>query len=236
VKRKEKSNSRMTVIGKIESFVKLEPAPPAFANYLTSLRVFDDMEERNQKAISDFYFYVKTQLFWVARLGNADESSPPKGWRPPRHLTPATREKLKSISDRLSKLIDMVDSEGGSSRDLLLNAQSKLKEFRVQPPPRKVGLYTGQYYLWLCDCAWLVRPPAVAYAFFVLLRKHGRPPLTKRQVYERIGCLQQSLFGVNIETDSIRKMVSLFSSDECAGRIKRFLMKVEKLPPFKRTK
>src|ERR1019366_4686409 len=120
----------MIVIGKIESSVKLEPAPPAFANYLSSLRMFDDLEERGQKAISDFYFYVKMQLLCVARLDNANESSSPKGWRPPRHLTPATREKAKSISDRLSKLIDMVDSEGVSRRDLLLDAQSKLKEFR----------------------------------------------------------------------------------------------------------
>jgi hypothetical protein len=235
VKHKQKIKVRVTVIERIKSFVKLEPAPPEFAKNLSSLRVFDDLEARGPKAISDFYFYVKMQLFWVARLDDPPEPYSPKGWRPPRHLTPATREKLKSISDRLSKLIDMPDSEGVRGKDLLLDAQSKLKQFREQPPPRKVGLYTGKFYLWLCDCGWLVRPPAVAYAFFVLLRKYGGPRLSKRQAYKRIGCLHENLFGINIETDSIRKMVSRFSSDKDSGRVKRFLMKVEKLPPFNGT-
>jgi hypothetical protein len=234
-KRKPRGNVKETLIGRIQSLARLEPAFPEVTNYLRSEGIFDDLEEKGQKAISDFYLYIRMQLCWVEEFDLAAKSHSHKPHLG--HPTPAIREKLKSISRRLAEAIDMASSQGLRGQQLLLDAQSKLKQLREQPPPIAERVrYTGDEYLYWCDCAWSVRRPAVAYAFFVLLRRYSKPRLSKRKAYERIGRLQKSLFGVNLATDSIKKMISLFSSDRNAGRMRRFLTKVEMLPPFKRTK
>lgn len=212
-------------------FEGLEPAPPEVAKCLNWVCGFDNLKETGQKAICDFYFFIAWHLSSAKDFDTASKSSSPPEWFP-RPLSPAMREKLRSIRNRLSNLIRMAERVKG--KDLLVAAQSKLQQFQEQPPPATLRPYTGKIYLQRHKLDWLVRPPAVAYGFFILLRRHST--LNKQQAYERIARLHKSLFGINVETDSIKKMISRFNSDARYRRMNRFLVKVESLPPVEGTK
>lgn len=222
--------------GGIKPLVKLGPAPPWLTKYLKSQGVLDGLDERGRRALTVFYCHVVAQLQLSKRFDDACASSSPT-WVPHPPPTPAMREKLKSISRKISKVLEMANFAGVGDKDLLSDAQAKVKQFQEQRPLIKAGLYTGERYLRSCGEDWLAHRPAVAFAFFVLLHEHGRPRLTKPLAYERVGRLHKDVFGISVGTDAIRQMVSRFGSDEAeAWRIRKFLMKIEKLPPFNRTK
>jgi hypothetical protein len=208
----------------------IEPAPPEVEKYLNLLGVLDGIKKKGRKAISDFYFHAGMQLGWAADFDEGGDEAPSKDFRP---LNPAMREKVKSISKRLTRLIDMAVSDDLKGIDLLLGAQSALEKFRKQFVKRKPGRLTGKDYLrrW----GWYVRPPTAAFAFFVLLRRYSKPTLTKRRAYERIRYLHADLFKLNVGADSVEKQISRFVRFEDSQRIRRFVTVIEKLPPFRET-
>jgi hypothetical protein len=208
---------RLMVIGVPEFATNFESAPPWVERGLRSSGVLDDIRRKGRKSISDFYFYVSNQLMWVAEFDGATTDS--MSWRP---LAPAMRERLRSIRQRLSAFTDIAISGGYEGSSLLLDAQSSLEKFGRQLPRRSAKRLTGGEYL--RDWGWFARPPTVAFAFFVLLRSYSNPPLTKSQAYKRIRYLLAVLCKLNLEIDSVKRM------------IRRFLGVIEKLPPpFTRT-
>jgi len=216
--------------GGIPSAIKLEPAPRVVGTYLRSEGLLAGLNVEGQKAVCDFYFFIRAQLLYAETLDAGSVSS--VNWDPP---SPALRQKLHWMTKRLAKLTDAARSERLRGTDLLVQAQENLAQFQKQLARKKVRRVTGKIYL--SQGGWMARPPAVAYALFDLLRRHSTPSLTKREIYERISHTLSELLGLNLGPDSVLKQIKRFPNDNSFQKLKQLLKKLERLPSFgQRTK
>src|ERR1035437_9002806 len=144
--KRSESNSRKMMRwrrhGGIPSQVELEPAPREVGVYLKPTGLLAGLSVKGQRAVCDFYFFIRTQLFSAEMLDAGSVGC--VNWGPP---SPALRQKLHWMAKRLAKLTDAARSERLRGADLLVQAQEKIAQFQKQLARKKVRRLTGKIYL-----------------------------------------------------------------------------------------
>src|ERR1700676_5062924 len=103
------------VLGGIPSAIKLEPAPRVVGAYLRSSGLLAGLKVKGQKAVCNFYFFIRAQLFYAEMLDAGSDGY--VNWAPP---SPAQRQKLHWMAMRLAKVTDAARSERLRGTDLLV--------------------------------------------------------------------------------------------------------------------
>jgi hypothetical protein len=218
--------------------IRLEPAPPQFAELLTDCGVLDAVTAEGKAVICDFLWLVFKEQFEAKMLDI--ERSGAANLRPALHPpSPALREKLKSSIKRVGKLVEMGVSENLPKVDLLRQAHTDLQEFSDrQFKWIKIRYLTGT--VWLRE-RWWARAPAVSYALSALLETYANRCLNQREILERIARVHAKVLKLNVETDAIRKQIRRFKQYGKFGaqrailwRTRYLLNAIKKIPHYYR--